>query len=234
MSLKVFPILCNAGFMNNYAYLLYDEKSAISAIVDASQANPIIEACEQHRLEPKYILVTHHHDDHTGGNEKLKSKYNLEIVVPQAEMSKIKGADMSLKEGDEFVLGESRAKIIGGAGHTKGHILYYFEQDKTLFTGDVLFNLNIGWLFEGTPEEMWHTLQKIKALPDDVRFYCGHEYTSFGLRNLPENEAGKKYLSYVSPLINQGLPTTGMLLGLEKKCNPFLQVENLNEFLKMF
>ena len=234
MSLQIFPILCNAGFMNNYAYLLIEENSGKSAIVDASEAAPIIKACEQHQVKPEYILVTHHHDDHTGANEELKAKYNLKIAAPKAEMNLIKGTDIPLEEGDEFVLGEAVAKIIDGAGHTNGHILYYFKEDKALFTGDVLFNLNIGGLFEGTPAQMWQTLQKIKALPDDVRFYCGHEYTSFGLVNLPHNEAGDEYLAYVAPLLKRELPTVGVPLGLEKKCNPFLQINDLADFEKMF
>lgn len=234
MSLKVIPILCNAGFMNNYAYLLIDEASSKSAIIDASEAKPIIKICEQYNVKPEYIFVTHHHDDHIGGNTELKTKYGLKIIVPDKEKTLIADADIGLKEKDEFSLGSSTARIIEAEGHTKGHILWYFEKDKKLFTGDVLFNLSIGGLFEGTPKQMWKTLEKIKALPDDVCFYCGHEYTSFGLRSLPNNEDGKKYAEYILPLIEQNLPTVGIPLKLEKKCNPYLRASSLKEFERYF
>ncbi len=234
MSLDVFPILCNAGFMNNYAYLLIETQSRKTAIVDASEAGPIIKACVYHHVEPEYILVTHHHDDHTGANAELKAKYNLKIVAPEAEKELIEGADILLKDGDIFDFGKTSAEIISAAGHTRGHILWYFKKDKALFTGDVLFNLSIGGLFEGTPKQMWNTLEKIKALPDDVRFYCGHEYTAFGLSGLPDNDAGAEYFNLVKPLIEKSYPTVGMSLGLEKKCNPYLRVSSLEEFENLF
>lgn len=234
MSLNVIPILCNAGFMDNYAYLLTDEESKKSAIIDASEAAPIIKICEEYGVEPEYIFVTHHHDDHIGGNVELKEKYGLKIVAPLEERELIAGGDIWLADGDEFVLGSSVATIIQAKGHTNGHILWYFKNDKKLFTGDVLFNLSIGGLFEGTPEQMWQTLEKIKALPDDVQFYCGHEYTAHGLQNLPQNDEAKKYLEYVLPRLKQHLPTVGIDLGLEKKCNPYLRISSLQEFKHYF
>ena len=146
----------------------------------------------------------------------------------------IVGADILLKDGDEFALGSSKAEIIQADGHTNGHILWYFKDAKKLFTGDVLFNLSIGGLFEGTPEQMWKTLEKIKAMPDDVNFYCGHEYTAHGLSSLPHNEYGEKYLTYVLPRLKQHLPTVGVPLGLEKKCNPYLQVNSVEKFESYF
>lgn len=230
MSLKVVPILCNAGFMDNYAYLLVDEKSGKSAIIDAAEAAPIIKTCEAEGVEPEFIFVTHHHDDHVGGNAELKEKYKLKIVAPLKEKNLIFGGDIWLEDGEEFFLGDSRAEIIQAQGHTNGHILWYFKDDKKLFTGDVLFNLSIGGLFEGTPSQMWETLEKIKKLPDDVLFYCGHEYTAHGLQSLPNNEYAEKYLAYVFPRLKQHLPTVGMNLGLEKKCNPYLRINSKQEF----
>ena len=162
MSLQIEPILCRPNTMDNYAYLLTDTQTEESAIIDASEAEPIIRVCEQKNIQPKYILVTHHHEDHTNGNLPLKKKYNLQIAVPRLESSLIDGADILLSENDTFSLGKSTAKIISAPGHTNGHILYYFTEDKALFTGDVLFNLSIGGLFEGTPQQMWNSLNKIK------------------------------------------------------------------------
>ena len=234
MSLQIEPILCRPNTMDNYAYLLTDTQTEESAIIDASEAEPIIRVCEQKNIQPKYILVTHHHEDHTNGNLSLKKKYNLQIAVPKSESSLIDGADILLSENDTFSLGKSTAKIISAPGHTNGHILYYFTEDKALFTGDVLFNLSIGGLFEGTPQQMWNSLNKIKKLPDDVCFYGGHEYTGFGLSHLSDDEDAKKYLALIQEKLGKNLPLTGIPLGLEKKCNPYLKINAEEEFYRLF
>lgn len=231
--MEIKPILCRAGTMDNYAYVIRDEKSGISAIIDPSEAAPIIETCHQLNIQPEYILNTHHHFDHTDSNLELKALFHARIVGNTSDAHRIPGLDIEVKEGETFNLGETPAQIINADGHTIGHILWYFSQDKALFTGDVLFNLCIGGIFEGTIEQMWTSLQKIKALPDDVMFYPGHEYTLYGARDALRisNNAPEviKYLEQAQRNIAQGLPAGPFSLKEEKACNPYLSAKNLTE-----
>lgn len=237
MTLKIETILCRAGSMDNYSYLLTDEKSNISAVIDPSEVAPIENRCKELGTIPQFLLNTHHHFDHTDANLPLKQKYGAKIVAPAAEINKISGVDIAVSDGDTFKIGESEAKIIGVAGHTLGHILYYFPQDRTLFTGDTLFNLCIGGIFEGTAEQMWESLQKIKALPDDVLFYPGHEYTVHGLQTAmyfaKNKDAMQKYAANAIEKINRGQPVSPVLLKDEKLCNPYLAAESYEEFLNL-
>lgn len=237
MSLKIKPVLCRAGVMDNYAYIITDEATGTTAVVDASEAEPVKIMCEALKLNPSYILTTHHHFDHVGGNAELKKRYGLKIVGPEAEKKLIADLDIALKDGDEFALGQSKARVIAAPGHTLGHILWYFPDDKVLFTGDVLFNLCIGGIFEGTPEQMWNSLQKIKALPDDVAFYAGHEYTAGALRMAMargQTPALEKYLASAYSRLTAKTPDKPITLGLEKQCNPYLMINDQEQFLQIF
>lgn len=236
MTLEINPILCRKGTMNNYAYFITDKDSSISAVVDASETKPIIDFCEENNVKPQYILTTHHHFDHVGANTELKVKYGLKIIGPEREKDLISGLDITVKESDIFLLGDTNIKIIETAGHTNGHILFYAEDDKVLFTGDVLFNLCIGGLFEGTPEQMFNSLQKIKSLPDDVVFYPGHEYTEHCLLQALRHKHHdiEEYVQIAIPRLQKGLPVAPVNLGLEKKCNPYLQINNLKDFARLF
>lgn len=235
MSLKIFPILCNAGFMDNYAYLLTDAETNVSAVVDAAEEKAIADFCHANNVVPQYIFTTHHHEDHTNANVALKKYFGAKVVGSSVEAEKISGLDIALHDGDVFALGNAKAQVILTPGHTKGHLLWYFAKDKALFTGDVLFNLCIGGLFEGTPQQMWQSLQKIKALPDDVRFYPGHEYThaSYSLLAARRNEpAILQYLQFLETCRQNNVPPVGNTLGLEKLCNPYLRIDNENEFIQ--
>lgn len=212
--------------MDNYSYLVIDKASGVSAIIDPSEAAPIISCCEKLKITPNYILNTHHHFDHIDSNLELKELYQAKVVGNQKDADRIPGFDVGVNDGDVFVLGESKAQIIATDGHTIGHILWYFTEDKALFTGDMLFNLCIGGLFEGNIRQMWQSVQKIKNLPDDVLFYPGHEYTKYGA-------ADALYFSHNSPVVidylqkaelrvKQGLPTGPISLAIEKICNPYL------------
>ncbi len=232
--LKVHPILCRAGYMNNYSYLLTDTKTNISAIIDPSEAEPIISECEKLNIKPKFILNTHHHFDHVEGNIELAKKYQAKIVCNVADMYRIKGAEIGVTPQTPFILGDSIAEIIDVSAHTQGHILFYFKKDKILFTGDTLFNLCIGGLFEGTPKQMFDALKKIKQLPNDVLFYPGHEYTqacaSFAFKYNHGNEQIKNYLEYAKNRLDKGRPVAPITLKQEKSCNPYLQANTLEEF----
>ncbi|MBP5352242.1 MAG: hydroxyacylglutathione hydrolase [Alphaproteobacteria bacterium] len=236
MSLEIAPILCLKGMMDNYAYVITDTQSGACAVVDASEAAPIEEYCDSRGLKPEFILVTHHHDDHVGGNAALKQKYGCKIVASAVDAVHLDDADITVHDGETFNLGQISATVIAVAGHTNGHILWYFEQDKALFTGDTLFNLSVGGLFEGTPWQMWQSLQKIKSLPDDVCFYPGHEYTRAGFAGLLRNPtpAAAEYRHILEQKMQKGEPPVGIPLGLEKKCNPYLKIDDENVFIRYF
>ena len=236
MNLVINPILCSKGNMNNYAYIIQDEEKSFCAIVDAAEAAPIIEFCKNNNLTPQYILTTHHHFDHVGGNLQLKEKYGLKIIGSDIEKNLIKEIDHTVNDGDTFQLGNKKVKAILAPGHTKGHILWHFEEDKILFTGDVLFNLCIGGLFEGTPQQMFESLQKIKSLDEETIFYPGHEYTKHCLSHAL-NQGGadvEKYANIVINRLKQNQPAAPINLGLEKKCNPYLKIDNLRIFSQLF
>lgn len=234
MSLEIYPILCNAGFMNNYAYVLIDRETKVSAVVDAAEEKPIVEFCQKQDIILSYILTTHHHEDHTNANLALKKRFNAKVVGSKIEENLISGLDIALNDGDLFKLGNLEAAAILASGHTNGHLLWYFSKDKAIFTGDVLFNLCIGGLFEGTPQQMWQSLQKIKGLPNDVRFYPGHEYTksAFGYLIANQNQPQiQKYLQFLEQCRQNNQPPVGNTLGLEKLCNPYLLLQTEADFV---
>lgn len=234
--INITPILCRAGTMDNYSYLITDKQSNISALIDPSEVGPIVTVCQAKSIKPQYILNTHHHFDHTDGNLELKKLYNCKVVGNEEDKSRIRGLDISLKEGEIFHIGSSQCQIISVDGHTIGHILYYFADSKALFTGDTLFNLCIGGIFEGTPEQMWNSIQKIKSLPEDTLFYPGHEYTLHAAREAlyfsQNDKEVQKYLQTAQSRLAQGLPAGPFTLGEEKRCNPYLSAANYEEFLQ--
>ena len=236
--LEITPILCRAGQMDNYTWLLTDSESGKTALIDPSEADPIIETCKKLQKHPEYILNTHHHFDHTDANESLKQLYHAQIIGCRADTKRIPGIDIGLDEGDTFELGKSSAQIIRADGHTIGHILWYFPQAKALFTGDTLFNLCVGGLFEGSVEQMFHSLQKIKSLPDDTLFYPGHEYTVHGMGFAqyysPNNQILKEYIQTALKRKQQGIPVAPVSLKIEKSCNPYLQAATPQALQKLF
>lgn len=228
MDIEIIPLL-----RDNYGYLLMDKKGTV-AIIDPGEAAPVIAALEKKGLTLDYILNTHHHWDHTDGNNELRERYGCQIVGPASEDHRIDHLDIGLKEGDSFSLGGSKAEIIETPGHTSGHICFWFPEDKVVFTGDTLFSMGIGRLFEGTPAQMWNSLSKIAALPDDTMVYCGHEYTQmcgrFARQIEPENKDIERRLQEVKALRAANKPTLPVPLGTEKKTNVYLRAgsgENL-------
>ena len=229
MTLEIHSILCRAGTMDNYSYLIIDKESRFSAIIDPSELAPIQKACNEHNIKPNYILCTHHHYDHTDANKELKDLFGCKIIGGD---SRIPFVDIILKEDDTFDIGITKAKIIEAKGHTNGGVLWYFPTDKALFTGDTLFNLCIGRLFEGSINEMFESLQKIKSLPDDVMFYPGHEYTLHCIPFASDIAPGKELIAYAERAedrIKRGLPVHPVSLGIEKVVNPYLSSQNLSE-----
>ena len=236
--LQIHPVLCRAGTMNNYSYILHDDQSGAVAVIDPSEPEPIIAGLQTLNLRPDYILNTHHHFDHTDANLELKQLYRAKVVGSAQDSARIPGFDISVTPGDTFMLGTCPAQIIDASAHTIGHILYYFPQAKALFTGDTLFNLCIGGLFEGTPQQMFAALERIRNLPDDTLFYPGHEYTMGGApaawQHFHGNADISAYLQQAQTRLRQGLPAGPFTLGEEKKCNPYLAAATLDQFNDLF
>lgn len=222
---------------DNYIFLLYDEVTKDAAVVDPSEAGPVIEAIEAQGLSLKWILNTHHHWDHTGGNLKLKKKYGAVIVGYQGDARRIPGIDVMVDEGQELSFFGSAAQVFFIPGHTLGHIAYYFPKEQLLFCGDTLFLMGCGRLFEGTPEQMFTSLAKLKSLPDETKIYCAHEYTldnaRFARSVEPENETLEQREKDEQHIRAEGKPTIPALLSLEKQTNPFLRAATVEAFARL-
>lgn len=212
---------------DNYGYLLHDPDSGLTACIDSPDAETIERELTGQNWKLDYILNTHHHADHAGGNLALKARTGCTIVGARADADRIPAIDILVGEGDSFALGRHKARIIETPGHTRAHICYLFEADRAAFVGDTLFSMGCGRLFEGTPAQMWASLQKIMQLPDETRIYCAHEYTQsngrFALSVEPDNPALQTRIHEVATLRAAGQPTVPSTLGTEKATNPFLR-----------
>jgi len=234
LKVHMFPALSD-----NYGFLAHDESSGLTAVIDTPEVSAIEHALDVTGWTLNYILNTHHHFDHAGGNLELKEKTGCTIVGAAKDAARIPGIDLELHDGDTFELGQSKAAIFEVPGHTSGHIAYWFEADKTAFVGDTLFALGCGRLFEGTPEQMWTSLQKLMALPDDTLVYCAHEYTQgnarFALSVEPQNAQLVARSKSIDDARARNEPTVPTTIGLEKSTNPFLRPmsEGLQETLNM-
>ena len=164
---------------DNFGVLVHDPGTGATAAIDAPEAGAINAALAAQGWRLTDILVTHHHGDHTAGIPDLKARYGCRVTGPAHEKNPIEGVDATVGEGDVVKVGSLEAQVIETPGHTAGHIAYWFPKEKIVFVGDTLFSIGCGRLFEGTAETMWRSLLKLRALPDDTRIYCGHEYTEF-------------------------------------------------------
>lgn len=211
---------------DNYIWILADnQKQCI--IVDPAEAEPILEIITQKHLTPVAILLTHHHNDHTGGVEEILNKFTtLPVFGPKETASK--GATELVENGDNIIINQFNFHIISLPGHTLEHIAFY--QAPYLFCGDTLFSAGCGRIFEGTPEQMYQSIQKIAALPDDTQICCAHEYTLSNLKFAhhiwPENEAITQYLKKITQMRDKHQPTVPTTLKTERKINVFLQCDN--------
>ena len=210
---------------DNYGYLVLCQATNNAGIIDPSEAEPVVRRVEQEKVALKAILNTHHHRDHTGGNEGLLANQSLEVYGHKSDQGRIPGLTRGVDEGDEVVIGEVRGKVLFIPGHTTGHVAYLFGNN--LFCGDTLFTAGCGRLFEGTPEQMHGSLKKLMALPDDTKVYCGHEYTEGNLRFAmtlePKNHRLVSRVERVQGLRSRGASTVPSTLEEEKQTNPFLR-----------
>jgi hydroxyacylglutathione hydrolase len=212
---------------DNYSYLLHDENSNTVAIVDPSEFEVCDKIIEKSFKKLDFILNTHHHYDHVGGNEELKKKYKSTVIGFENDKNRIPGIDKTLKDNQNFKIGTLNFNTIFIPGHTKGHIAFYFKKEKTIFTGDTLFSLGCGRLFEGTYDQMFQSLKKIKNLPNDTKVYCGHEYTyknlEFCLTFNPNNKFLKKKKSEIELNLKNKKPTIPSTIGDEIRANIFFR-----------
>lgn len=226
-ALQIHQIPC---LQDNYGYLIHAPDANLTASIDTPDAAAILQALRDTGWQLDYILNTHHHADHAGGNLALKAATGCRIVGAGADAARIPGIDIRLADGDRFDFGGHIARVVDTPGHTVGHICYVFDADRAAFVGDTLFSLGCGRLFEGTAAQMWHSLQRLMALPPDTRVYCAHEYTAsngrFALTVEPGNPALQDRLAEVSRLRAAGQPTVPSTIGLEKATNPFLRPDS--------
>ena len=224
MPMQVHQFPCRS---DNYGFLAHDPDQNLTACIDTPDADAINAGLEQKGWRLTHILNTHHHGDHTGGNIALKKRWMCTIVGAANDAERIPGIDVLVSEGDDFVFGSMAAKVFEVPGHTTGHIAYYFGSEDIAFVGDTLFVLGCGRLFEGTPEMMWNSLQKLMALPDQTIVYCAHEYTEanaqFALSVEPGNVQLVARSKEIKKLRAQGLPTVPTTIGQERSTNPFLR-----------
>ena len=232
--MKVEIISC---LRDNYSYLIIDETNNLACVVDPSEARPIIDYLKNKNINLKYILNTHHHFDHVGGNEELKKKYNAIVVGYKHDSERIPEIDILLEDNEIWERDNFVAKIIHVPGHTKGHICFNFYKEKLLFTGDTLFSLGCGKIFEGTYEQMFNSLKKIKALPLDTKIFCGHEYTlnnsKFCIKHDNENLSHQKKIQDIKINLTANLPTIPSTLKEEMDCNIFLRAKDVKTFSKL-
>ena len=224
MPLEVHQFPCLA---DNYGYLIHDPDAGVTATIDTPEVPPINAALKQRGWALTHILNTHHHFDHAGGNLELKQQWGCTIVGSRDDAERIPGIDIKVGDGERYQFGNHEAQIFDVSGHTIGHIAWYFAAAGKLFCGDALFALGCGRLFEGSPGQMWTSLQKLAALPDGTGVYCAHEYTqanaAFALSVEPQNQALQARAREIDALRADGKPTVPSTIGLEKQTNPFLR-----------
>ena len=232
MRVEIIPCL-----QDNYSYLIIDDNNNSACVVDPGEAKPIVDYLKNKNIKLKYILNTHHHFDHIGGNEYLKKKFSSIVVGFNKDINRIPEIDILLEDNQIWKAQNFEAKIIHIPGHTKGHICFHFFQEKLVFTGDTLFSLGCGRIFEGTYKEMFESLNKIKSLPKETKIYCGHEYTlsnfKFCIKYNPDNKNLKKKGENIKKKIDNNLPTIPTTIKDELECNIFLRANDLESFSKL-
>ena len=224
MIIEIIPCLSD-----NYSYLIHEKNTNTISIVDPSEFKACEEVINKHK-KLDFILNTHHHADHVGANLELKKKYKSKILGSESDKSRIPGIDILLRENQKQKIGNLEFEVIFVPGHTKGHIAFFFSKEKIVFTGDTLFSLGCGRVFEGTHEEMFNSLNKIKNLPPDTKIYCGHEYTKSNLNFCLAYDSKNTFLKEkkidIQKKLNSNQPTIPSTLDQEIKTNIFLRCDD--------
>lgn len=231
MSLEIIQI---PALTDNYIYLIHDKKTALTAVVDPAEDGVVNEELKKQNWKLDFIFNTHHHYDHVDGNLGLKNKWNCKIYAHQKDAHRILGVDKKLEAQEEFYFGSTLFQVIEVPGHTIGHIMFWAPQDLTLFCGDTLFSMGCGYLFEGSYQQMFVSLSKIKNMPKETKIYCGHEYTlknaEFALTVDAKNPDLQKRYQKTKDLRQKNQATVPFLLKEELETNPFLRATNRAEF----
>ena len=224
MNIEIIPCL-----KDNYSYLIFEKETNTVSIVDPSEFRTCDKIIKKYKKLDN-ILNTHHHFDHVDGNLRLKEKYNSKIIGFENDKNLIPGIDIMLKDNQKFKIGGLEFKVIFIPGHTKGHVAFYFEKEKALFSGDTLFSLGCGRVFEGTHKDMLNSLNKLKNLSPDTKIYCGHEYTKknfdFCIKYDPENDFLKEKEKFINSKLSNSLPTIPSTIRDELNTNIFLRCDN--------
>jgi hydroxyacylglutathione hydrolase len=228
-------IIAVPAFTDNYIWIVHDEESGETAVVDPGDASPALAECERRGWTITQVWNTHHHWDHTGGNAKIKEATGALVSAPAAEEIKVR--DVGLSEGSELRIGNHLGRVIEIPGHTLGHVALVFDDPRMAFVGDKLFAMGCGRLFEGTAQQMHHSLQRIADLPGDTALYCGHEYTlanaRFAEHAEPENEAIAVRYERVRAQREKNEITLPTTVSEERETNPFVRATNWEEFARL-
>jgi hydroxyacylglutathione hydrolase len=228
-------IVAVPAFTDNYVWLIHDDASGETAVVDPGDAAPVLAAAERRGWKIDQVWNTHWHPDHTGGNLAIKAATGARISGPAGD--KIPARDIELREGSEVRLGKHAGRVIEVPGHTLDHIALIFGDERVAFVGDTLFAMGCGRLFEGTPQQMYRSLERLTGLPDDTRLYCAHEYTlanaAFAAHAEPHNDAVAERMRKVRQVRDDGRMTVPTTVAEERETNPFVRATNVDEFARL-
>ena len=232
MNIEIIPCL-----NDNYSYLIYDKHSDTVAIIDPSKFEPCDEAINKNYKKLDFILNTHHHYDHVGGNQELKERYGASVIGYKGDKDRIPEIDTLVDDKEIWQQENFEAKIFHIPGHTLGHICFYFYNEESVFTGDTLFSLGCGKIFEGTYAQMHNSLMKLKTLPEKTKIYCGHEYTKqnskFCITHDKDNQNLKAKIKLIDEKLKNNLPTIPSTIKEELECNIFLRSSKVETFSKL-
>ena len=225
LEIHQFPCLSD-----NYGYLVHDPVSGETACIDTPDADAYLREAGHKGWQISQIWNTHWHPDHAGGNEAIKAATGCTIIAPEGDATRIAGVERTVRQGDVVMLGEWDAEVIEVGGHTNGHVAYHLPDAELAFVGDALFALGCGRMFEGTPQQFWASLCRLKALPPSTILYCAHEYTQsnarFALHADPDNAELVKYAEAIAKARTAGKPTVPFALSRELATNPFLRADD--------